>query len=516
MDSGLLALIHSHTVALLNGAAGAAWGAYILARDYDRALQELDAGLVSEGNIQDAPGLEMRLWWIRCQLELQRVPLTVLTSPMEEIVPTLKEQHSLYELGAITFSAVAHQLAVRNQHRLAIVVLERACQFGLASAAFTPQEKQVLEQALRETLMQEMRAVEAKAEVRSGRKEAQQREYLVLLEKKLEGLSSALKTSGEQSSGKPPKKSFTAKSILEYEPASSAVVQNSTAAKAESIATQPPLLPPVAVVRRGRSPIVWISMVLCLLALVLWGGWNHFFSGLSQAELLSRMMFPSELVAGPAFLLPAPRPPQYARLGVIDSGASPLRDIGTRLEGLSAKDPDSDRAIDRATDRARDGQELEQTDQSLQISAATGGVAGEGRNDQEQIDRSHVEQDIQQANQDKIPSLNTQKLGSTTVQAVDDTLLRSPVGRYDPPLREGRGEPLQAYEVERFDPPARFRIIASTDVLSDPSFLAKSLARLERDATISVVARMGQWLELRSTGGRTGFIYAQDAVLQQQ
>lgn len=503
MDSGLLAVIHSHTTGLLNGSVGAKWGPYILARDYGRALQELDAGLVSVGNLQDAHCLEMRLWWIRCQLELQSVPLTVLTSPMEEIVPALTEQHSLYELGAITFLAVAQQLAAKNQHRLAIVVLERAYQFGLASVAFTLQEKQVFEQALRETLVQEMKSVGAKVEVRSGKKETQQREYLALLEKKLGGLSQALKTNGEHSSGKVQKKSFTAKSILDYQPASAE--SNTGAFNGDS--QEQSLSPPVAVVKRGRSPIVWISSVLFLLLVVWWGGWNHFFSKPSEAELLSRMMFPPELVANPVFLLPAPRPPQYARLGVIDSGESPLREIGTRLEGLSqVRDPV---AVERESER---------------IDSATSDIASNSAEGQHQQGSAAVEQDIQQVNQDKIPSLNTEKLGSTTVRSVDDTMLRSPVGRYETAPRAGpqtgpRGgnsESPPAYEVERFDPPARFRIIASTDVLSDPSFLAKSLARLERDATISVVARMGQWLELRSTGGRVGFIYAQDAILQPQ
>ncbi len=65
---------------------------------------------------------------------------------------------------------------------------------------------------------------------------------------------------------------------------------------------------------------------------------------------------------------------------------------------------------------------------------------------------------------------------------------------------------------QSFDPPRLYRTITPTEVLAAPSLLAKSLARLEANTPVHVTKSMGHWLELRSTGGRTGFIYAQDAA----
>ena len=73
------------------------------------------------------------------------------------------------------------------------------------------------------------------------------------------------------------------------------------------------------------------------------------------------------------------------------------------------------------------------------------------------------------------------------------------------------GQPVRSYEVQRYPSPVLFKTIASTQVLSAPSFLATSLVRLAPDTSIQVVSRMGQWLELRSTEGNRGFILAQDA-----
>lgn len=83
---------------------------------------------------------------------------------------------------------------------------------------------------------------------------------------------------------------------------------------------------------------------------------------------------------------------------------------------------------------------------------------------------------------------------------------------YDPEGITLDGRPVRAYPVERMDGPLIYRTITATNVLAAPSLLAASIARLAPDTSIQVVSKVGQWLELRSTGGRRGYIYAQDAV----
>lgn len=88
----------------------------------------------------------------------------------------------------------------------------------------------------------------------------------------------------------------------------------------------------------------------------------------------------------------------------------------------------------------------------------------------------------------------------------------NPAVQLPPSSRSLDGSPLRPYEVEQFNPPLRYETLTSTEVLAAPSLLARSLARLEPKTPVDVKARMGLWLELRSTGGNVGYIYAQDAM----
>lgn len=83
---------------------------------------------------------------------------------------------------------------------------------------------------------------------------------------------------------------------------------------------------------------------------------------------------------------------------------------------------------------------------------------------------------------------------------------------YDPQGITLDGQPVRAYRVEKLDEPVLYKTITATNVLAAPSLLAASVARLGPDTSVQVVTKIGQWLELRSTGGRRGYIYAQDAV----
>jgi hypothetical protein len=53
-------------------------------------------------------------------------------------------------------------------------------------------------------------------------------------------------------------------------------------------------------------------------------------------------------------------------------------------------------------------------------------------------------------------------------------------------------------------------VLVPTNVLANPSYHARVIARLREGDKVSVEARVGQWVRIRSRKGKTGFIFAQD------
>jgi hypothetical protein len=53
-------------------------------------------------------------------------------------------------------------------------------------------------------------------------------------------------------------------------------------------------------------------------------------------------------------------------------------------------------------------------------------------------------------------------------------------------------------------------VLVATNVLASPSYHARIIARLREGDKVSVEARVGQWVRIRSRKGKTGFIFAQD------
>lgn len=136
------------------------------------------------------------------------------------------------------------------------------------------------------------------------------------------------------------------------------------------------------------------------------------------------------------------------------------------------------------------------------------------------------ENSVPQLDPNDLPSMPVESIGSSGKKApiptaAMDGLRVDSAGRVygapkasDPAGAQGRaldGSPLRSYEVEQFDPPLVYKTIARTRVASAPSLLSETLAELNADTPVHVTARMGRWLELRSTGGKVGYIYSQDA-----
>jgi hypothetical protein len=53
-------------------------------------------------------------------------------------------------------------------------------------------------------------------------------------------------------------------------------------------------------------------------------------------------------------------------------------------------------------------------------------------------------------------------------------------------------------------------VLVPTNVLASPNYHARIIARLREGDKVSVEARVGQWVRIRSRKGKTGFIFAQD------
>ena len=77
-----------------------------------------------------------------------------------------------------------------------------------------------------------------------------------------------------------------------------------------------------------------------------------------------------------------------------------------------------------------------------------------------------------------------------------------------PPAASSR---VRGFPVRQFSPPLEYKIMVSTDVYTAPSLMSDAVVRLRKGARVSVVSKLGNWLEIRSAEGNKGYIYAQDA-----
>jgi hypothetical protein len=85
----------------------------------------------------------------------------------------------------------------------------------------------------------------------------------------------------------------------------------------------------------------------------------------------------------------------------------------------------------------------------------------------------------------------------------------------------GMEPPPQPYLPGRKAPPTPFdrhievheyKVIAPTNVVASPSYVAMVLGRLEPGDTVLVESRVGAWIRLRSRRGNPGYVLAQDVV----
>ena len=492
------------------------WG--VLGRDgrYPEALEaiETQAGL-------NPVSPSSRLWWVLCQLKLGRVPVTALSAPLEEIFPTLTESPSEHALGCLAFLELASSLFERKHPRLAVMMMQRAAELGQVAKSIPAR----LVHGMNTGLVQSI-----EAELLRAREKREDKNYIKELETRLEKARAVLtdieKPPSPVHEVKPLKKRkfFTSKAIIERANAEQDTKTTSAAqvtilpleqARFEqpglpSPDSEPVLRRPTRLGSRvSRGPAILLLSLVGLLTGALLLLWQLLRMEPGTEELKNRLAIAVRMPLNNELVLP-----ETAGGGerAVAASATNLSAVNQRLKNLD---------LDR---RDAPGAGVEQP------AAQNSGQAAKGK----PVEEDEIEalpEDPKPQKDARLPSVSSPKNPPAKVEQIDDSPRKTPldglensqtqdntaqVRTEDPYAGSGQraldGTPLRSYEVERFDPPIRFRTLTPTEVFSAPSLLASSLAHLEPNTPVHVVSRMGQWLELRSRGGKRGFIYAQDAV----
>lgn len=474
------------------------WRAELQRGEFEDALRIIEDRLA-----HDPDSLETRLWWVRCQLELGALPLSALTSPLQEIAEQLKLEPQLRQLSRKTYLFLGSRLLGRGQSRLAVLMLERAEEFADDGDADTAAMREVYRQALAAELERAKSRFEAPSYIREVEQKLKDNPSI----KQRSSVAPTDPESGETPAysvnGKAKSRLLSSKTVLEH---GSAAISEADGASSElSFTSEEPPDPSAEAPKRAKlAPAIFVLLLLAL------AGGSWFLWGPDGDGLDARLAMRAELVADDHLRLP----PLPVGVPAESPGLDALR---SRLDRLAGK-------LEPGARPEQEGAEVDlaQLEKAPPIPSpqppATQNASAQGI---EPLPPSRQEV------QAKTPLLDPERLAKVQVEdgggrhrgmPIDGRYARGPDGRlYGPGIGrpEGKaldGSRLQAYEVEEFQEPVLYKTLAATDVLEAPSSLAPAIDRIDANAKIQVVSRMGNWLELRSTGGRRGYIYAQDAI----
>lgn len=493
---------------------GLPWAEQIKQRNFEQALSLVEVELEQ---LPECVGT--RLWWVRCQLELERLPITALTSPLEEIAEKLKTIPELFSLACSTFLRLGQLLADRNQSRLSLVMIERAREFSDLSNDLDEQEQRALSGALKQALAEEINRAELRRE---------NKKYISsLLEKQAneeKRVPQKVKNS-EKPKKKERAKALSAKTVIaaataeaqndgeESQVQESWQIGSAQVENRENFPTIPQARPSG---QSSRSLFTFLGL-LVLAGLAFYYSWERIFAS-ATATIDSRLA----IRLSPPFDLNLSTP----QLKAVSAAKSSLDEVGKRIQKLTLTKKEQKPAT---SEEPKKEKEPEIDRDALNPANASALVKQQRAKEDELISMSGPDSMRNDIRENKVPRMDPEKFAKTKVEELSTSPRRAPVDEsgpggersyggspaQQPPIQQERaldGSPLRSYAVNQFNPPLRYRTLTATEVLSSPSLLASSLARLEQNTPVDVTAKMGQWLELRSTAGRTGYIYAQDAV----
>ncbi len=493
------------------------WRAEYAAGRFPEALAAVESEL---GATPDSP--LPRLAWILIQLELGRVPLTALSSPMTELLPAAKENPALHRISAAVLLSLAARLAEKSQLRLGLSLLEGAGDLSRQAGIFSAGEDAALHTYGVSYLEEEL------ARAKTRRESA---DYIRRLEKKLEEKRTHKPAPPPAAKQPRPRKNTLSSKQLFEDALNGDSGPHSTAAAVAAIDAQPiDISAGAPAEKRGKnfSPLVLVLMLIIGLALLITRGLGALFDTPLDAEPGMLLAMSTKEPPPAAMTLPEVRLDRHALLSQkMDSINTNLEQVGERLKNIDTKtgDPGVDQAAIDASQSSLAKVEKKSEDELVPLDGPSDPNAAPTA---APVDpRRTPRLDPGAAAQVKVEDLDaggiTPPLHAPTpdLRVGNDGRLYGPPADRDPALdakgKQGEaraldGSPLRSYEVEQFPEPQLYRTIVPTNVLTSPSLLASAVSRLERDTSVQVVSRMGQWLELRSTQGRRGYIFAQDAV----
>lgn len=472
---------------------GCSWGTDILSGNYSQAVIHLDTVLADEPE-----NISARLFWIYAHLRAKQLPTTALCSPLEELFSLLPAQ----DLETMRFAYRVYLEAARTLHqnqqtRLAFSMLEHALE--LTTLHSIPMEPAVSRFAL-EVVETELDRADKKREPLTYKQALEEFKQQILKRSAHVQSSESFSTTQQ-----PPSSPVSAKDIAEQAPPVEALSQDTTVSPA----------------RRGSKFQPFAIAGLVILVAVTY----YYFQMLAPRS-------PST-APGAAIALALDTRPRLIPPKLEISANRPLNQkldtVGKRLEDLgqssAAQPPAEKEEVDTAALNPEYAKGLASPvlPENDEIASIDGSSLGEDRVPafDSKLIPNDVAQSVEQVGESgrKVPIPQA---------ALGDRLSVDSQGRvFGPPSASDRaaaappqqraldGSPLQSYEVQQYSPPLLYRTITVTRVVSAPSILSSTLAELPENTPVHVSAKMGRWLELRSTGGKVGYIFSQDATPSQ-
>lgn len=551
------------------------WYSAFLRGDLSRALQELETGLAQGANGLEMKNLEtsrleLRLWWIYCQLVTDAVPVSALSAPLEDMMERLRENTEFLSLGAITYVCVALKCLERNQLRLGVLLLERALELVMKDKSSTTEQCRGLVDLLCCALQDESRRAEVRRESKGYLADLKEKlgtysnpKFLSSRSPEKSQRSDAMLSKEARGKATTKKRVFNSKSIIEQaiaQPkskvpaaASSSVTKSGNNPELkfkeltlDEVASEKPELekmmimgerirpemssshevPAKQTVSNATKVFGLIIAVGCLLYIFIWKG--SFLSVDQSEEMKEHLALRIDSSTKLEQILPVVNLRLTASSTSETQRALSLDEVKQRLDSLGSQRRDRQASSTASLDSLQKNPEVDQ------VALKAGEQLLKSPQNGAQKDPETLAQvfDGAQDDEKKMPDLTPERLEKTEQHSLDPQsvgqeghittgVTRNSDHRSNSslpnlpssgPAVALDGTPLRAYPVEQFGQPLPYQVIVSTDVYSSPSIRARPVEHLERGDKVDVIARLGPWLELLSVRGRRGYIYAQNAV----
>jgi len=481
----------------------------------------------------DQNNAQLKLLWVLSHSVLGDVPVSALSTPLEEI-RSKGIDDKLFPLAAGTYYSVAIALQERKQSKIALTIIESAVDYAARSGVANEENIQVLENKYLDICNEEIERAEKRREPKA---------YLLsLTEKKnqLQGRKKEKKVEAAPKSSKSP--GFTSKAILEaaYEEDktkeytlglnSQPVIDTEATAATES-------KPKVVTVSFGKRSAYAAGLVLLLgvgylvlqpnpqLPLQSSVGTQVSTSPVVNADNAVPINTAPNSAAATNTPIntagPAPEVPPQVANNVSTAGDTTLGQLQERLNSIDVKSK-----VEGTSNPANN----QNTQTPAPVAEMPSNVESPMTNDQiVRYGSGNQNKDVNSAAlppmDDSIASgIQTEDLGGSLGQMQVGPVAKASDGRVygNAPVTNSAGavqgldgKSVQPREVVPFVPPKVYTTIAKTKVLSSPSIVSTQVDQLDEGAKVQVVADLGRWLELRSHQGLKGYIYSQDAVPSQ-